>query len=378
MIIDRSFSHPGSGTARGGASARAGAGPRYARRVSPRASAPCLALALAGVACAVACGGAAGPDGRVHSAQRTGPADAAARRALLARVSPSSEAIVAAYEALPTVFELLEGPYTVSSSDTFDGYFRDSAIESVVTYMATGVHEMTHAYAGRMAFQVLAERALPLGDGALALPGDDGPRLVRFTPTFPARELDASFPSELRAFRFGAYIHPATPQLSTQVHGAYGLLDEYAASLAEARAVLDFWPWVRDEAPVDAGVVLQYAVLLDDLQGARAELRLFLLHYVLHARDHHPDVHAGLLGNAELRAAFADVDDRFAAAVDAARALEPEVWALAAGRGVRLDRVDGVLRVDGHPQRADDAARWGAMRAAMDAAPYPEIAASLR
>ncbi len=80
----------------------------------------------------VTCGGGA-PRGHVNAASRVGPADVAARRALLARLSPEGEAIVGTYEALPTRYELPEGPYTVSSSDTFDGYFRDSAIENVVT-----------------------------------------------------------------------------------------------------------------------------------------------------------------------------------------------------------------------------------------------------
>ena len=105
-----------------------------------------------------ACGGSGvGPRGRVGPA---GPADPAAMRALLARYSPSGHAIVTAYEALPTRFELPEGAYEVTSPDTFDGYFRDGAVENVVTYMTTAVHETTHGYIGTMAFQLLAERGL--------------------------------------------------------------------------------------------------------------------------------------------------------------------------------------------------------------------------
>ena len=122
-------------------------------------------------------------------------------RSILARFSPEGEAIVAAYEALPTRYQLREGAFDVSSNDSFDGYFRDNAIEQVVTYMTTGVHEMTHGYAGRMAFQLLADRGLPYGDGALAFPGDDGPRLVRITSAFAAKELESTYPADVRTFR---------------------------------------------------------------------------------------------------------------------------------------------------------------------------------
>jgi hypothetical protein len=324
---------------------------------------------------ALTCGG--GPRGRVNSPSRQGPADVAARRALLARYSPKGEAIVAAYETLPSRYELPEGPYTITSSDTFDGYFRDSAIENVVTYMTTGVHEMTHGYAGLMGFQLLAERHLPYGNGVIGFPGDQ-PLLVRLTPTFPSIELESTFPTDMRTFRYQGYINPAQPRLSTQVQGIYGLLDEYWAGYTGGRTTVDFWPWVRDEAPVDAQVIINYAVVLDDVLGAYAELRLFILHYLLHARDHHPEVYTAAIANPELRAAFVAVDDAFGELIVAVRQLEPTVWELARSRGVSIEKHDGVLLIDGHPQRGEDAVRRMAAFAHLENDVYRSLAVALR
>jgi hypothetical protein len=323
------------------------------------------------------CGGG-GSQQRVNASARQGPADVTARRALLARISPRGEAIIAAYEALPTTFELPEGPWTESSEDTFDGYFRDSAIDTVVTYMTTGVHEMTHGYNGRMGFQLLAERDLSYGDGAMAFPIGEAPQLVRFTPTFPSIELASTFPGDVHTFRYEGYIDPAQPTLGTQRYGVYGLLDEYVAGYTGMRTTVDFWPWVRDEAPVDAQLIINYAVMIDDILGEYAEFRLFILHYMLHARDNHPDVYEAVLANDDFRAAFVAVDDAFGQLAADARALEPEVWALAVSRGVRIDKVDGVLRIDGYPQREADAVRRVAVFAYLEQDAYRAISDALR
>jgi len=202
--------------------------------------------------------------------------------------------------------------------------------------------------------------------------------LVRFTPTFPSSELAPTYPGDAHTFRYAGYLDPSTPTLGTQRYGVYGLLDEYVAGYTGMRTTMDFWAWVRDEAPVDAQVIVNYAVLVDDILGEYAELRLFILHYLLHARDHRPEVYEAVLANDGFRAAFGAVDDAFGELVAAARALEPEVWALARSRGVRIDKRDGVLRIDGHPQRADDAVRRVAVFAYLEQDAYRAILDALR
>ena len=323
----------------------------------------------------VACGGVAP---RARSTSALGFADATTTRGMLARYAPSGHAIVTAYEALPSRFVLPEGPYEVSSHDTFDGYLRDRPLEMLVTFTSTAVHEITHGYASRMGYQLLAARALPRGDGALAILGDGEPWLVRLTPTFPSSEMDASFPADARTFRYTVYIAPSQPDGGTQQHGIFGLLDEFTASYQDARVTMDFWPYVRDEAPDDWRVIMNYAVGLEDLQRAYAEFTLFILHYLRHAREHRPDVHAALLGNGDFRSALLEVHDAYAALAASARELEPTVYALARIRGVELAHHNGQLVIDGNPQRQNEVAATRAVFAHLDDEAYRAELAALR
>jgi hypothetical protein len=326
----------------------------------------------------VACGGSSRGDRLVHATVELGHADPATIRALLAQYAPFGYAILTTYEAMPTRYELVSGAVEVSTNDTFDGYLRDGALESLVTYTSTAVHEITHMYTSRMALQLQVERGLPYGDGAQAILVDDEPRLVPFTPTFPSIELDPTFPPDARTFRYGVYITPDSPSQGTQSQGIYGLLDELTASYQDARVSLAFWPWVRDHAPADARVIMNYAVLLDDLQRGHDEFTLFILHYLRHAREHRPDVYDAVIANADFRGAFLAVHDAYGALVAEVTALEPTVWAFARTRGVILERLDGQLAIDGNPQRSGEDAAIRAIRAHLASEPYRAELAALR
>lgn len=279
-----------------------------------------LALLLA----AAACGGGVT---QAPMTVKAGPADAAARRALLAQYSPEGEAIVATFEALPGAFQLPEGEYKVSFTGTFDGYFRESSLHMLVTHMDTGVHETTHGYVGAMAFQLCADRGVEWGEGAIAIVGDGEPWLVRLTDTFPSEEMDATFPADARGMLHGAYIVGQSPNLATQKQGIYGLLDEYSAFYQGSRTALDFWPWVQ--AQRDAKTALEYVVVVDSVVNPFHDFTLFILHWLVHARDHHPEMYEAALANADLRGAFRELHAAYGALAARAEALLPTVRAFA-------------------------------------------------
>src|SRR3954464_14058275 len=121
-----------------------------------------LLLALA------ACSGA-GHASSLGPSAPAGPPDPAGLRALLARYSPSGNAIVTWVDTMPDHFTFADGGVmTMQTSERFDDYIHDGAVEHDVTYISTGVHEMTHAYASHMGIQLLVDRGLPYGDGAEA------------------------------------------------------------------------------------------------------------------------------------------------------------------------------------------------------------------
>jgi hypothetical protein len=317
--------------------------------------APRAAIALLAIACGGAPPAASAPP-------RTSNVDLAAMRALLARHSPSGHEIVTAYETLPRRFVLGSSTITVRFGGDFGKYFDDAEPENLVGYMATAVHEVYHGYAGVMAYQLLAERGLPYGAGADALHVGAAPLLVPHLATYPSREMDATFPADARTRRYPTYVSPSHELQSTQQSGVFGLLDEWAAYLHSARTTVDFWPWVRDEAPVGEQLLVSYVSSLHEVAVPRAEFKLFVLHYLRHARDHRPDVYRALIDSPSFRRAFVACDQAWAALLAEAARLEPRVHAFARGRGVNAVVRGGQLYLGNAPWSVRDDAYSAVLR----------------
>ncbi len=291
-----------------------------------------------------------------------GPADIAAMRALLQRYSPVQYAIVTTYESLPGKFTIDGGESTISHAQTFADWFRDGAAYNTVEQLDTSIHESFHAYSGSMGLQLVSEQGR-YGDGVRAVLVDDDPYLLRFTPTFPARDTAETFPAGARTFRHEVYV---LGDSSTQIDGVYGYLDEWCAYYHGNHTALDLWPWVRDEAPRHERVIGNYVATLHKIQMAHAEFKLFILHYLLHAKEHEPEIYDALLANATFRRAYVEIDAAYAALVEASRALEPEVHAFARASGV--DPAGYLLMEDG----------FAGVVATLVARPYVEMDAALR
>jgi hypothetical protein len=305
-----------------------------------------LVLALA----AAACGGGRSSSsiGTSRSDGTAGPADVPAMRALLARFAPAAERIVATYEALPTTFVLGDTTITLSHSGGFADYWPDGEVDNLVDNMATAVHEVYHAYSGTRGYALLVEDGGARGEGVEAV--DVGaPMLVRYVARFPAGELDATFPADARTARYPVYVYPSEPNHGTQLDGVYGLLDEWAAYYQGARVRFDLWPWVRDVAPAHAQLVLNYVARYHEMWVPYAELKLFILHYLRHARDRRPDAYRAIVGDPGFRRAFVAVDAAYAGLLAEAGRLEPAIHAFARSRGVDAGLADGQLTVDGTP-----------------------------
>jgi hypothetical protein len=229
-----------------------------------------------------------------------------------------------------------------------------------------------------MAFKLLADRGGVYGEGALAIPADGEPTVVPLTALFPTAEIDATFPADARTFRYGEYVTPTDMRLGTQTWGIYGLLDELAAYYQDSKTTLDLWPWVRDEAPAEGRVVLNYLVLLDDLRMPLAEFQVYMLHYLVQAKQQRPEIYDAVVGNAEFREAFNAVVDGYTALVARAAELEPTVYAFARARGLDIERRGGRIILDGRPLSSADRAPYDAIVGYVEAEPYASMRAALR
>lgn len=316
-----------------------------------------------------------------HSTSRgdanAGPANILAMRALVEQYSPASYDIVTTYEALPTVYVFGTTTTTLSHSGGFADYFDDGAPQNLVDYMSTSVHEVYHAYASVMAYQLMQDGQVPRGLGAQAALLDEAPMLVTYTATYPASDMDSTFPADARTSRYEIYVSPSNPTQSTQQEGVYGLLDELTAYYHGSRVRVDFWPWVRAAAPIDEQLLVNYIARFHEMWVPYAEFKLYILHYLLHARDHHPAVYKDLLANTSFRRAFHATDTAYAALLATAADLEPTIHAFARTHNLDANLSAGQLTFDGSPFTIRDS-NYHLLLAHLESPRYQEILADLR
>ena len=323
----------------------------------------------------VACGGGRG-SGPAPS-RPSGRADIPAMRAVLERWSSSGRYVVTSYESLPRRFVLGDTTVTIGHSSGFGDYFDDGAPENLTGYMATAVHEVYHGWSSTMALQLLVETGASARSRADAVYVGREPMLVVFGATFPAREMDADFPAEARTRRYPTYVSQSPDAQSTQQEGVIGLLEEWAAYYHSARTTFDLWGWVRDESALVEKELNDYVVQLHQVPVPHAEFKLFILHYLLHAREHRPAIYRELMANQSFKRAFVACDAAWVALLAEAETLEPTVHAFARMRGYEVDVAGGELTYHGSPFPVRDPV-YPAVVARLASRPYREIEAALR
>ena len=293
-------------------------------------------------------------------------------RALLTRYSRGGDYIVSSYEALPTSYTMKGKTFTVERGG-FTEYFTSPMPDYLVMNMGTAVHETYHLYANAMTYQILARDdrfAAPFGEHTCDL-GDGLIHIVQ-SENFPAREMDATFPQDARTFRYETYVSPSRESQSTQAEGVYGLLDEFTAYYFSARTSVDFWPWIRDESPININLMVAYVVDLHESWVPYAEFKLYILHYLLHAKTHHPEMYEGIIASQGFREAFRATDEAYSSLLNDAAALEPTVHQFAQSFGVSAELRDGKLYLHGSPTDYRST-EYEALLRYLESEPYLEI-----
>ncbi len=332
---------------------------------------PMLARTLLLVCLLAACGNRP-PPLAVTERKASKPLHLEDMRALLTRYSESGDHIVSSYEALPTSFTMKGSTFTIERGG-FTEYFTSPMPDYLVSNMGTAVHETYHLYANAMTYQILAQEnrfAGPFGEHACDL-GSGIIHIVQ-SENFPAREMDATFPQDARTFRYETYVSPSAESQSTQTRGVYGLLDEFTAYHYSARTSVDFWPWIRDEAPINLNLMVAYVVDLHESAVPYAEFKLYILHYLLHARTHHPEMYEGIIASQGFREAFQATDEAYGSLLQDAAALEPTVHEFAQSFGVSAELRSGRLFLHGSPTDYRPP-EYEAILRHLDSEPYREI-----
>ena len=205
-------------------------------------------------------------------------------RALLDHYSPTGSWIVRSDDALPREFVVAGRKVTLSSSDSFAVYFPNGNPDRLVDQMNTAVHEVYHLISTRLGYQLLVDAKAPDLVRAEGVYTGGAPLLVEFSAMYPAREMATSFPTDAVTHGYAVYVSPSDDARGTQLDGVVGLLEEWTAYLHGSRTVLDFWPWVRDVAPRTRELYTIYRARFHGMWVEYAEFKLFILHYLVHAR----------------------------------------------------------------------------------------------
>ena len=135
---------------------------------------------------------------------------------------------------------------------------------------------------------------------------------ISITSVFDSAEMNDSIPEALRTGRFDQYLgENASPYMTSRQHGAYGLLDEFTAYCWGMDTYVKLYDYYKGTDAVRWG---------NDTYVSYAEFRYYILHYMLYARDNHPEVYQGILKNDAFRQAFSAIDERFGALISEWRA----------------------------------------------------------
>ena len=175
--------------------------------------------------------------------------------------------------------------------------------------------------------------------------GDGEHIVVPETDVFNSLQMAATIPEELRTFRY-SYVGEAQQYLTSQTDGPYGLLDELTAYCWGAHTNVALYDYYLAKA-TSASDWLSYIHLLSSDYYAYAEFKYFILHYLVYAQENDPAVYRGIVENTAFRTAYAAIDDRFAAVVDAVQRRFEDVADHLRSEGHSVTRSGGYFYIDG-------------------------------
>lgn len=172
----------------------------------------------------------------------------------------------------------------------------------ILDSIGTAVHEETHGYSffyarnfGEMAYFV----------------GNKQTIYVSQTKVYESKKMAASIPKRLRTFRYDTYVAKPSANLSSNVDGAYGFMNEFMAYRAGMNVSVSLFPYLESEnADWDTWQV--YINSCENGRLAYAEFKYYILHYLYYAKKHHPSVYRGIVNNRAFCRAYKKLESSYA------------------------------------------------------------------
>lgn len=259
---------------------------------------------------------------------------------LLRRYSPTGYYIITQYGECPAKYVYGE------KTDFMEFVEGDSPVE-IAGSLNEAVHEVCHAYANSVGYWLLDRQGL-LGVRQVYTAfylGEEDTIVVRHTPVFPSREMEAYFPDEERTMRFETYIGSSEANLGTQAHGIYGLLNEYNAYYHGTKTAVDLAVFYMNEAPQTTENWFKFFAGVNGTYYAYLEFRLYILNYLRYARDKYPQTYDQILKNREFVRAFLRIDRNHAELMESYFRLKKEIASHLRGLGYEVKEDDEYLTI---------------------------------
>lgn len=245
-----------------------------------------------------------------------------------------------------------EGWYVVnkmnelSYNNHFDRYAEGHTKKNVRDALGTIVHELNHGYSALMAWKI---RPRERDQYACYYIGDTTHILVKYTPVFLTEEIGKEIRPELHTFRFDTYIYNPKEkiQITSNVLGIYGLLDEWNAYYHGTKTDVYMYKWYEENSKNTVDDWRNYFSTVGSVINAYVEFKFYCLTYLLHAQKYKPDVYQGIINNPEFIDVFMIVDQKYGNLVNEYLNIKKNILKKLQNKGVKVSEDEEWIFMNG-------------------------------
>jgi hypothetical protein len=231
-------------------------------------------------------------------------------------------------------------------NNNFDRYAEGHTQNSVRDALGTIVHELNHGYSALMAWKL---RPRERDKYACYYIGDSTHILVKYTPVFFTEEIGKDIRPDLHTFRFDTYVYNPKEkiQITSNVLGIYGLLDEWVAYYHGTKTDVHMYKWYEEHSKNTVEDWRNYFSTVGSVINAYVEFKFYCLAYLLHAQKHKPEVYQGIITNPEFIEVFMIVNQRYGKLVNEYLDIKKSILKKLQSKGVKVSEDEEWIFING-------------------------------
>ncbi len=229
---------------------------------------------------------------------------------LLKKYNKDGYYIITEYIKAPSKYKFGSSTVTVMKRNGFKRYIHGKKKKDVVNSLGTVVHEMNHAFTSIMAYQKIKRKDFEDEYYCFYL-DNDKTIVVKLTKTVPSKKIVGKIPKRLRTFRFKTYISNSPNFQSTQLHGIYGLLDEFNSYYQGCKTDYLMYDYYLNETKAKDADWLTYLSNVNGTYYAYAEFKFYILTYLIYAQEKEKNIYDEIISNQNFKEVFNIIDSNF-------------------------------------------------------------------